>query len=504
MSSEGTERALNLRNLAIPSLLLVATFLGYGWILDLDHMGWDAWPLLASTRIEGLGDLGGLFTSEFMGGLFPDGRFYRPLTSLSFALDGLLWGTNPAGFHLTDLLLLAGSALAIFHLARRIPGRIPAAAALFAALLFLLHPIQVELVPAAPRRADALCLLFTLLALCRVARPPSGNARDRWSLALLVLAAALSKETGLVALPLVALFAFFHRRGEAGKAREVISFLSPAVALLGAFLIIRTIVLSGLGGYGEDAPFRGGATGLAALSDLPTRLAQYGAMVLYPQPILETPGPGTIVAALALALALALIIASRVGKREGASPAPFLLLWIAGLTIISSTAGRISWWYGLQFLPPLVLLLASLASRAGKMLGSGQRVAASLLGLVVVACTVPLLTRSGAFVTYSEWQRGSSATERWLDRAQAALEPVAPGARVTLTDLPTGVIPSPTGPCVRSAALLAPYSLVAWLQVRFPGRTFRVAERGAVTLDAGPQGTGVLPIRVEITRRLVP
>jgi hypothetical protein len=494
---------------AAPAILfLVATFLGYAWVLDLDHLGWDAWPLIASTHLEGPGDLLGLFTTEFMGDLFPDGHFYRPLTSLSFAVDGLLWGTRSAGFHHTDLLLLALNTLAVFHLSRRLSSTgsrsISSVAAYCAAALFLLHPLQVELLPAAPRRADALCLLFTLLALSSAVRPLSQTPARRWLLALLITAAALSKETGLLALPLVTLVTHLRSEESPDRLRRTIYKLLPAIAVLAAALVLRTLVLSGLGGYDGGAPERGGVTGLAAIADLPTNLGEYAKYVLYPQPLFTSPSPGPVLVLLCSSICLAAVGCLRARPRAHNSPILFLMLWLAGTALVSSAAGRVSWWYGLQFLPPLVLLLAQFMEHASAALSKGKRMNATLLGLVALACALPLVSRSGALVEYTEWQRGSAATQKWLAHAHSALEPARQGARVTLVGMPVGVDSASQGPAVHSAALLAPYSLVAWLEIHFPGRTFRLMERQGQSLDAGPQDTGRLPIHIEFTRRLVP
>ena len=517
-----TAAGFNLGSLAIPALILAVTFLGYGWVLDLDHLGWDAWPLIASSSCTSPTDFLGLFTSEFMGGLFPDGSFYRPLTSLSFALDGLLWDTRAAGFHHTDLLLLALNALVVFRLGRRFatePSRpLATAAALCAAILFLLHPLQVELLPAAPRRADALCLLFSLLALQRATRPvgvgPVGASPvGGWPLALLVTFAVLSKETGLLALPLAALGVHLHstpvthsKHSKHGgeRLRQTFRTLTPTLTLVLVALAARTAILSGLGGYGDSAPGRGAASGLSALAELPTRLGQYAALVLYPQPLFANPTPALCISLLALGLALATLLCLRPREPGKRTAIPLLLIWLAGAALLNSTAGRVSWWYGLQFLPPLVLLLAQFIERAGSTWRNGGRLFPITLSLVTVLCALPQVSRSGALVEYTEWQRGSDATREWLGRAQAALAPARQGTRLTLVDMPAGVIPAQTGPAVHSAALLAPYSLVAWLEVHFPGRTFRLAERQGAMLDAGPQGTGRLPIHIEFSRRLVP
>lgn len=134
-------------------------------------------------------------------------NFYRPLQTLSFELDYYLWGLNPFGFHLTNLLLHIGCALLIYFLfvqllpeARRV--------ALITALLFLTHPIQTEAVTYISGRADSQVSLFMLLSLIFYIK----QSRKVWPrnityLSLSVISfifALLCKETSLI-LPLLIL-----------------------------------------------------------------------------------------------------------------------------------------------------------------------------------------------------------------------------------------------------------------------------------------------------------
>ena len=67
--------------------------------------------------------------------------FYRPITTTSFALDYSLWGTNPFGYHLTNLLLHILNVILIYFLINRLGGR---GLAFLAALFFAAHPIHTE------------------------------------------------------------------------------------------------------------------------------------------------------------------------------------------------------------------------------------------------------------------------------------------------------------------------------------------------------------------------
>lgn len=138
----------------------------------------------------GLADLRGMFTTFYFSN-------YVPLSLLSFSIDRALWGTNPAGYHLTNVLLHAANAFLFYFLSRELLSfggqgkeeRWPAAAA---ALFFALHPLRVQSVAWVSERRDVLCGFFFLLSLwfwLRSFRPGRlrGLPGKSWSLVCFLL-----------------------------------------------------------------------------------------------------------------------------------------------------------------------------------------------------------------------------------------------------------------------------------------------------------------------------
>ena len=145
------------------------------------------------------------------------GGHYQPLSWVTLGLDYTLWGMNPAGYHLTSVLLHAANAVLFYHVVQALlrraavsgPALVLEGAAAVGALFFAIHPLRVESVAWASERRDVLAALFylaTVLAYLRMAEEePSGRAR-RWylvSLACFVLS-LLSKAWGIT-LPVVLL-----------------------------------------------------------------------------------------------------------------------------------------------------------------------------------------------------------------------------------------------------------------------------------------------------------
>jgi len=86
---------------------------------------------------------------------------YWPVTNSAFWLQWRQWGMNPTGYHVTNLLLHVGSCLLVWLLLKRlaIPG------GCLAALLFAVHPMNVESVAWIAELKNVLSMLFFLLSL---------------------------------------------------------------------------------------------------------------------------------------------------------------------------------------------------------------------------------------------------------------------------------------------------------------------------------------------------
>src|SRR5256712_412226 len=140
---------------------------------------------------------------------------YIPLTWMTLGLDYLLWGMNPVGYHLTNLLLHAANAVVFFFVVRRIltlalpspseRGHALAVSAGFAALVFAIHPLRVESVAWVTERRDVLSGLLYLSAILVYLLACEGAARGRgwYWLSVAVFVGALLSKSMVVNLPVV-------------------------------------------------------------------------------------------------------------------------------------------------------------------------------------------------------------------------------------------------------------------------------------------------------------
>ena len=88
---------------------------------------------------------------------------WHPLTWLSHMLDCELYGLNPGGHHLTNLLFHIANTLLLFLVLNRMTGALWRSS--FVAALFALHPLHVESVAWVAERKDVLSTFFWMLTM---------------------------------------------------------------------------------------------------------------------------------------------------------------------------------------------------------------------------------------------------------------------------------------------------------------------------------------------------
>jgi tetratricopeptide (TPR) repeat protein len=92
-----------------------------------------------------------------------DAGFWHPLTWLSLMLDFELFGLNPGGYHITNVLFHIASTLLLFLALNQMTGAQWRSA--FVAAMFALHPLHVESVAWISERKDVLSAFFWMLTM---------------------------------------------------------------------------------------------------------------------------------------------------------------------------------------------------------------------------------------------------------------------------------------------------------------------------------------------------
>ncbi len=128
---------------------------------------------------------------------------WHPLAWLSHMLDCQLYGANPAGHHLTSILLHTANAVLLLLALRRLTGATWRSA--IVAALFAWHPLHVESVAWVAERKDVLCALFWLLTLHAYAGYAARPGARRYAATLGFFVLALMAKPMAVTLPFVLL-----------------------------------------------------------------------------------------------------------------------------------------------------------------------------------------------------------------------------------------------------------------------------------------------------------
>jgi protein O-mannosyl-transferase len=128
---------------------------------------------------------------------------WHPLTWVSHALDWQLFGKNPAGHHYMSVLLHALNAVLLFMLLQSATGF--TWRSLTVALLFAVHPVNVESVAWAAERKNVLSMLFFLLAMLAYGWYAQHPSLRRYASVAVLFALALMAKPQVITLPFVLL-----------------------------------------------------------------------------------------------------------------------------------------------------------------------------------------------------------------------------------------------------------------------------------------------------------
>jgi hypothetical protein len=496
-------RAARVARPAAIALVVLATALVFYQTRTYGMMGFDSYPLILSSRVEGLGDLVSTFTEELTDGLY-GGHYYRPMLNLSFAADYGLCRVEPWCYQLTNALLYGATGVLLWALALRLYGGRGGLGAFVALAFFLLHESQVEVVPVPARRPEMLCAMFACASLFAQLAP--FQLERRWPIlpAMLMMAAAMSKEVGYIlpAISVLVVFAYSPAVGTRARAWHAMRAGACHALTIGALFAMRLWVLGGLGGpdtslktVGENALDRSGL--------LLARLFVSDNLSHWAQPLAWLAG----LAAVAVALAW-IVAARRSGPTDGShklpEPARALLIAVAWILLVGGMYGlsrMFQHWYlflpvvGASLLVGAGVELALLSWRSGRMPG---RALAGICLSLLLGFAFFQVRYSPLFHSYSEWRRATVASDEFLAELERRIEATPPGRTVDAPPIPGWMPYLRRGPTVRGVAILEVYSVQAWVELVFPDRELLVLSKPAET----PPGPGVSIVRLLSEKKL--
>ena len=137
-----------------------------------------------------------------------DNIYYRPILSLSFAAESILFGLNTKIYHTTNIILFILALYTMFLVFIKLKFNINLLKFIF--LILAVHPIFVSTVCWIPARNDTLLVIFLMLSLINLFNYIKTNSNKTLSLYFLCFTIALfTKETTLFFIPLYFSFIYY-------------------------------------------------------------------------------------------------------------------------------------------------------------------------------------------------------------------------------------------------------------------------------------------------------
>jgi hypothetical protein len=378
---------------------------GHGFIKD--DFRW-----IRETHVESMADVARLFERT-------DG-FYRPLVSLTFALNSAAFGLAPRAYGLTNLLMLIASAFLLWLLGRRL-GLAQGPAVLAAGVwAFNFHGINMAVLWISGRTA----LMVTLCALLAAIATVIGRT---WVAGLACLLAMLSKEEAVLLPAVIAAWSAYDARGPmTHRAATAVRKAWPCFAAVAVYLVLR---------LRTDAFWPTDAPSYYRLTFTPSTLAAN--IVQYADRAVTWPLVVALLTYAASARAASARAAFALGasaRQAGLDPVEkrvivFGAIWLLGTFALTMFVPVRSSLYAV--LPSVGSALAAGAVASAALRAAPQRVTMTLTALAML----PLLLAPIYWRRNERWVRLADFSSSALEQVRATAEH-HPGRRIVIVDSP--------------------------------------------------------------------
>jgi hypothetical protein len=209
----------------------------------------DIFQVLENQWIRDIGNIPAIFSQSVWGFNSKASvlHYYRPLMHLIYMFNYHVFGLQPWGFHLVNILMHAGVSVMVFLISQRLLRESHfsnvntyLSPPFIAAILFATHPIHTEVVTWVAAIPELSFTFFSLLSFYLYIR--SGKeSRSNYILSLVSYAFALfSKETALTLPIILAAYDFTLRQRPAPSLKEHIRRYIPYLTVTGLYLIMRS------------------------------------------------------------------------------------------------------------------------------------------------------------------------------------------------------------------------------------------------------------------------
>ncbi|MFX0195984.1 MAG: hypothetical protein ACFFCW_07670 [Candidatus Hodarchaeota archaeon] len=453
--------------LSLFSILLIS-FITYKEALTYYFTARDTFPLIWAGQIRSYSDIFRIFSTP-LGGDLTFWGMYRPISQLSYGIDYLMWGYNPSGYHLTDLLLHSLNSLLVFWLAVTLfkDSRKKLLCGWFSAVLFSINPININLVPTIARRHDMIATFFLILCLLAASKTIVGDAHKRlWYILSLSLGTLciFSKESAYV-LPFILgcyCFIFSSQTDCIERLKLAIKYVTPLFVVVFFNIILHLHIIG-------------------RLRSLPERLSTHiktGAIFLFhlidPIGLLKVDDytKTLIFILLSFSFAIFLLLVLIKNRKQGWIAIflsdsykchSFLFVYMAIFGIFYAFVAKvIGRWYVYMPNVAFALFITRTAFHPSK-----SRLTASITRGLSITIMVYIVTFSPLFTEYTAWHKSSEITRRTFNEIKKAVTTRLVGKRrptIYQVNLPTWLVHK-SYLTTEESSIFANYSMVAWAKM---------------------------------------
>lgn len=271
--------------IALLAVAASATSLRNGFTYD------DRWIIVENSRVHSLRALWHYFGESYWP-MKSGAALYRPAVIIAYSVQWAIGGGSPFIFHLVNVLLAAGCAVAVYWVAGFL---VAPSVAWLAAALFAVHPVHVEAIANVVGQAELWAALVVLVAFGLYARDRRDGALRRETgvaICSLFVAGLFTKEH-VVVLPALLVAAELLRYRDVPvwqRLRRLRLLLWPMFAIVVAYVALRVRVVGAVGGDTEHPSLLHRNVVERALIMLDV-LPEYGRLLLWPVRLLADYSP---------------------------------------------------------------------------------------------------------------------------------------------------------------------------------------------------------------------
>jgi protein O-mannosyl-transferase len=398
---------------ALVAILVAAPSLSNGFAWD------DVQDVSENESVQSLGRGLSLLATPYRIAVPPPRSPYRPVTTVSFALNWWMAAGSPVPFHVTNVLLHG----AVTGLVVLLLAGLGAAGSLafLGGVVFAVHPVHVEAVANIVGRSELLMAFFTLSALL-VFLQSEWKAAVRITLVCGLYALALaSKESGVATPAFIGMLVLWPRPFEPGARggdrndcdrpryerlfREWPLFIGMGV-VLGAYLFLRYSVLGTLL-HSDSATYISGLSTPLRLTTAIANFGEFARLLLVPMDLSVHYGPAVLLPAGATSVRFLIggllglvMIGAAVVARSRVPWVTLSVVWVAGgLLVVSNLFFPIGVWVAERtlYLPSIAVSISVVGLLTPLWRGGDAKrrnLAVGVLGTVLVLGAVRSLMRA--------------------------------------------------------------------------------------------------------------